>query len=423
MRSSGFSHFRMNAWLHRFTFLTALATLALIGIGGLVTSHGVGMAVPDWPTSFGYNMFFFPVSKWVGGIRYEHSHRLLASVVGVLVVGLTRWLGGRRSRLPLAIVGLIEVLAGLALLRLGPDWQGAGHFLGGIGAIVLFASAIWARNEPAATPLPQLGWLAFVLVQVQGLLGGLRVVLLKDELGIFHATLAQLFFVLLCAIALFTSRWWQGERSRVEGRGPNDGIRSMGGPWFALVGTTTLLIFVQLILGATMRHQHAGLAIPDFPLAYGQVWPAMDAQSVERYNQHRMEITAVNPITSFQIGLQMAHRMVAVLILVMVAVCAWLSGCRLGWAETFSRLGLAWVALILCQAFLGAATVWSNKAADLATAHVLVGALSLAMGALMTILASRGLVLARRSGVASERAEALPQTSFEPRRPAAASLE
>src|SRR2546423_7059093 len=110
------SHFHMNTWLHLFACLTAITTLALIGVGGLVTSHGVGMAVPDWPTSFGYNMFFFPVSKWVGGIRYEHSHRLLASVVGVLIVGLTRWLGGHRARVPLAIVGLIELLSGFALL-------------------------------------------------------------------------------------------------------------------------------------------------------------------------------------------------------------------------------------------------------------------------------------------------------------------
>ena len=57
-------------WLHRFAVLTALATLALIGIGGLVTSHDAGMSVPDWPNSYGYNMFLFPPSKWVGGILY-----------------------------------------------------------------------------------------------------------------------------------------------------------------------------------------------------------------------------------------------------------------------------------------------------------------------------------------------------------------
>ena len=84
-----------NRWLHRFAVLTAGATLALIGIGGLVTSHGAGMSVPDWPNSYGYNMFLFPPSKWIGGILYEHTHRLWASIVGLLVVALIRWLGGR----------------------------------------------------------------------------------------------------------------------------------------------------------------------------------------------------------------------------------------------------------------------------------------------------------------------------------------
>src|SRR2546426_445877 len=64
-------------WLHRFAVLTAGMTLCLIWVGGLVTSHGVGMAVPDWPTSYGYNMFYFPISKWVGGIFYEQTVRVL----------------------------------------------------------------------------------------------------------------------------------------------------------------------------------------------------------------------------------------------------------------------------------------------------------------------------------------------------------
>jgi cytochrome c oxidase assembly protein subunit 15 len=68
--------------------LTALASLALIGVGGLVTSHGAGMAVPDWPTTYGYNMFAFPLSQWVGGIFYEHTHRLVAAGVGLLTTVL-----------------------------------------------------------------------------------------------------------------------------------------------------------------------------------------------------------------------------------------------------------------------------------------------------------------------------------------------
>jgi cytochrome c oxidase assembly protein subunit 15 len=371
--------------LHWFAILTALATLTLVVIGGLVTSHGVGMSVPDWPTTYGYNMFFFPISQWTGGIFYEHTHRLVASGVGLLVVVLTRWLGGRPSRLPLAVIGLAELLAGFALLQLGGSWKGTGYFLSGIGGLVLLAGVVWTHNAPAPGTLPQLGWLAFVSVQIQGLLGGLRVVLFKDEIGIFHATLAQLFFVLTCAIALLTSRWWQNRAARRDNPAMTQASRIASGlqPIFLLV---TFLILGQLILGATMRHQHAGLAIPDFPLAYGQLWPATDSISVTLYNQHRVEITNVNPITAFQVILQMAHRIVAFLILWAVAFSAWTTRRGLGGKHTVSRLALAWFGLICAQILLGAATIWSNKAADLATGHVFVGSLSLALGACLCVI-------------------------------------
>jgi len=371
-----------NRWLHYYAVLTALATLALIGVGGLVTSHGVGMAVPDWPTTYGYNMFFFPVSKWVGGIFYEHTHRLVASVVGLLVVLLTRWLGGRPSRLPLLVIGLAEIIAGLALLRLGTQWHGAGYFLSGIGGLVALASLIWIRNGPAARPLPALGWMAFGTVQLQGLLGGLRVVLFKDELGIFHAALAQVFFVLLCVIALMTSPWWQ--------QLPLAGIGSSASRALSrALALTAVLIIGQLILGATMRHQHAGLAIPDFPSAYGKLWPAMDSTSIDQYNRQRLELFAVNPITAFQIGLQMVHRFVAVLILCGTVTCAWLARRNLAPQGPLRQLTLLWLGLVLIQAFMGAAVIWSGKAADVATAHVLLGALSLALGTTMCIISVR----------------------------------
>src|ERR1041385_4268868 len=97
-RGEGEERADYNAWLHRFALLTAVCTLFLIAIGGLVTSHGAGMAVPDWPNSYGYNMFAFPISKWVGGILYEHSHRLMASLVGLLTSVLALWLWVRETR-------------------------------------------------------------------------------------------------------------------------------------------------------------------------------------------------------------------------------------------------------------------------------------------------------------------------------------
>jgi cytochrome c oxidase assembly protein subunit 15 len=324
-----------NRWLHRFAVLTALATLALIGIGGLVTSHEAGMSVPDWPTSYGYNPFLLPLSRWwhVGNVFYEHSHRLFASGVGLLTTILMVWL--------------------------------------------------WIK-EPRRW-LKWLGVVAFLAVVLQAVLGGLRVILFKDQIGIFHGTLAQLFFVLTCAIAMFTSSWW-GRNENVQS--PKSKVQSVNpGPLLTLqrlLLVTTVLILFQLVLGATMRHQHAGLAISDFPLAHGRLWPATDAASVARYNEQRIEITDVNPITAFQIQLQMVHRVAALLILVAVAFCGWRAR-----HTRVARFSIFWLGLIIVQASLGAATVLKDKAADVATAHVLVGALSLATGAILSIVAVR----------------------------------
>lgn len=400
-----------NPWLNRFAVVTAFTTLVLVGIGGLVTSKEAGMSVPDWPTSYGYNMFFFPISQWAGGIFYEHTHRLVASIVGVLVVALTRWLGGRRARMPLAIVGAIEVVAGFALLRMDPRLSGAGHFLSGIGGVVLLGAVVWARNEPAKSPLWQLGWLAFALVQIQGLLGGLRVVLFNNQIGIFHAALAQIFLVLLYAIALFTSSWWRDLPARVATIADRKGLRQ-------LFLFTTVLIFTQLILGATMRHQHAGLAIRDFPLAYHKLWPPVDAASVASYNQTRLDVNDPNPITAFQIVLQMAHRVVALLIFCAVAFAAWAARRQSGARHPLARLSFAWLGLILLQITLGAVTIWSNKAADIATAHVVAGALSLVTGSLLTIVSFRVLMPACAAVRAAAESEQAP---FVPRNPAASS--
>lgn len=320
-----------NPWLHRFIILTAVVTLALIGVGGLVTSHGAGMAVPDWPTTYGYNMFFFPLSQWIGGIFYEHSHRLVASLVGLLTTVFAVWLALREDRK-------------------------------------------WIRWT---------GLAAFLLVVVQGLLGGLRVTLFKDEIGIFHATLAQVFFVLVCSLALFTSPWW----NRVgEDYDNASGLPSSVTPWL-LAGTVA--VFVQLILGATMRHQHAGLAVPDFPLSYGQWWPPMDAGSVEQMNRSRMDARDFNPITPFQIGLHMAHRIGAALTLTLVSLAAWKARQALGGKHVISRLSNGWAIVILGQAALGVATVLTNKAADIATAHVIAGAFSLSLGSVVTLMSAR----------------------------------
>ena len=383
--------FKYHPALHRFAILTAIATLGLIALGGLVTSKGVGMAVPDWPNTYGYNMFFFPVSQWVGGIFYEHTHRLVASSVGLLTSILALWLYGRNARKLMRWMGLILVFLGiLTLVAARHRWADA-VVLGVTGLAFASASLVWPACAPAPRWLRRLGVVAFFAVVAQGILGGLRVTAIKDELGIFHGTLAQLFFTLLCALALFTSRWWQESSA---GR-PKLPFRISRADVFFIVATG--LIFLQLVLGATMRHQHAGLAIPDFPAAYGRVWPQTDPAAIERYNQQRLEVLAAKPITAFQVQLQMAHRLTALLILTAVMARAIQAGRRLGWQDLRTKLSLAWSGLILVQGTLGAWTIWSNKAADIATAHVIGGTLSLATGIILCILAAHYSVAAPQS--------------------------
>ncbi len=402
----------MNADRYRFPFalLTALATLGLVCMGGLVTSKGVGMAVPDWPTSFGYNMFALPVNQWFhGGVFDEHTHRLWASSVGLLVVLLTRWMGGSPARKPLAMVGALEVLAGVSLLRLGPEWRGGGAFLASIGGVVVLAAAIPGLRIPAGGVLPRLAWAAFMLVQVQGLLGGLRVVLdkalvghvtLGTLFGLVHGCLGQTFFVLLGVIALLSSPWW----ARLPAHGDVNGRPEVRGLLLA-----TGLVALQLVLGASMRHQHAGLAILDFPLAYGRWWPLTDPESVARYNQVRMDESTV---TAFQIQLQMLHRLGAVAAVVAILTMTVRVGSRFGWASPLGRGVVVWSGIALAQFTLGMLTIWTNKAADVATAHVAGGASLLLLGTAL-ILTARRLTMSASAGTEPSRILGLPRAALQ----------
>src|SRR5437660_11524467 len=210
LTSSAVTDRHSGAWFNRFAWFTAFSTLLLICSGRMVTSKGVGLAVPDWPTTFGYNMFFFPVSKWIGGIFFEHTHRLIASAVGFLTIILTTWLWRSEPRK-------------------------------------------WVRN---------LGIIALGAVLLQGVLGGLRVTMLKDEIGIFHACLAQAFLGLVVVIVLVTSKFWRALSDTAADPKKFAPIKT-------IAIAATVAIYVQLALGATMRHQHRDLAILDFPTANG----------------------------------------------------------------------------------------------------------------------------------------------------------
>jgi cytochrome c oxidase assembly protein subunit 15 len=313
-------HARSTAWLNRFAWFTAIATLLLICSGGMVTSKGVGLAVPDWPTTFGYNMFLFPVSKWVGGIFFEHTHRLIASTVGFLTIFLAVWVWRGRDRQSLRNFSLIAV-AGVVL---------------------------------------------------QGILGGLRVTMLKNEIGIFHACLAQAFLGLIVVIALMTTNFWPALSNVVVD------LKKFA-PLKTLALATTIAIYVQLALGATMRHQHRDLAILDFPTANGAWIPETSPNMLAQLNSWR-DAHGYSDVTAFQIWLQMAHRFLALIIAFAV-----LAFCLRVWRDArgiaaLRRLSIWWVALLFLQLTLGAWTIWSNKAADIATAHVAVGAIMLSFG-------------------------------------------
>jgi cytochrome c oxidase assembly protein subunit 15 len=285
-------------------------------------------------------MFLLPVSKWFSqmDIFQEHTHRLIASTVGFLTIGFLAFIFWKDSR-------------------------------------------GWMRT---------LGVLALVAVVIQGVLGGLRVVEVNTVFGIFHGCLAQAFFTLICLMSLFTSRWWA--------------ITSAEQAWRAapvpaylprILVVLTSAIFLQLTLGATMRHahigkEHLGLAVPDFPLAYGQMWPDTSPAAMERINAPRdNEPEAVYPITKAHIHLHMMHRIMAVLLVLSTgAYCVFMLQYR-RMPSVLRKSALIWATLVFLQFCLGAATIWTGKAADIATMHVAVGTLLMMTGAVQTAMAYR----------------------------------
>jgi heme a synthase len=147
----------------------------------------------------------------------------------------------------------------------------------------------------------------------------------------------------------------------------------------------TVIIYLQLALGASMRHEHAGLSIPDFPRAYGKWIPDTSPEAVAKINVERETELNLPRTSAAQIWLQMAHRGVAVLVLISVAGCAYIAWqLRHKLSVSVLRAATIWSFLIVIQIILGMYTIWTRKAADVATTHVAVGAISLVWGALLT---------------------------------------
>ena len=371
-----------NRWLHRFACGLAVATLILVALGGVVTTKGVGMAVPDWPTTYGHHMFFFPFSHWYAGIFDEHSHRVWASIVGILAAVFAIWAWARDSAGRARWFGVMAMVAGLALVGVRKPTM----FV--IVAGLCVAAIAWAvpRALRDSNRLRWLGAIMFAAVIIQGVLGGLRVVLdghgWGTEFGIFHGVLAHLFFLLVCSLALITSeKWSRMARSELSSQ---IGVRLRN---VLLAGT--VLVFIQLLLGATMRHQHQGLAVPDFPLAYGKVWPAIDVASVADYNAHRMEAAGEHPITSFHIVIHMLHRLngfAALFFILGTAVAVWR---KTKAGSALRKLAGAWSIAVCLQAVLGILTIWSQRKVDVTTAHVALGAVTFMLGWFLILVTGR----------------------------------
>ena len=185
-----------NPWLHRYTILVAVATFLLVIAGALVTSNDAGLSVPDWPTSFGT----FRMPRMVGGIMYEHGHRMIAGTVAILTVILALWLWRSDCRR-------------------------------------------WVRR---------LGASAVLAVVAQAVLGGITVLhFLPPPISVAHACLAQLFFCTIVSLAVFTQAAWRWDETKIEDPS-HPPLRRVA------VGTT-VAIFIQLMLGAAFRHHGFGV--------------------------------------------------------------------------------------------------------------------------------------------------------------------
>jgi cytochrome c oxidase assembly protein subunit 15 len=281
--------------LHRFATFVAACTVLLLLAGSLVTSTDSGLSVPDWPTSYGWNMFTFPPSKWVGGIFYEHGHRLIASSVGFLTIILAAWLWFVDPR--------------RWMRRLG---------VAALGAVIL-----------------------------QGVLGGITVLFfLPRAISSAHAGLAEVFFCMTIAIALLTSQGW------IRG---DDAVDD---PALRRVATAAAaVIYVQILVGAVMRHSHAGLAIPDFPWMFGHLVP-------DHWDP--------------KIAVHFAHRVGALLVtLAVIATSAHVLYHHRA-QRRLARPAMLILGLVAVQVTLGALTVLTRRDVWINSVHLVCGALVLA---------------------------------------------
>lgn len=301
-------------WFHRFAVVWSASTIFLLLAGAFVTSTGSGLAVPDWPLSYG--MVFPPM---VGGIFYEHGHRLVATSIGFLTV--------------------------------------------------LFAFTAYFV-EPRRW-VRRLSYFAVFLVCFQGALGGLTVLLLlPPAVSTLHAFTAQTFFSTTVVLALATSRAWIEEPAIPFASTP----APKGVATAKLAFITTGAFFLQLVLGATMRHHQAGLAIPDFPLHFGRILP---------------------PLWSLPVTLHFAHRTFAYVVTALTLLLAMGVLRDFPTRPRWCRFAGFLSSLVLVQFALGVSVVWFHRPPWLASVHLVVGAMCLGTSVALSAEIVRALRAAR----------------------------
>jgi len=366
----------INPWLSRFAKLLVASTFCLIFLGGMVTSVNAGLSVPDWPTSYGYNMFTFPISRWVGGVFFEHTHRLLATCVGLMMTVLVAWIWRNRWAVPAALVVCFVATGAVAIaLPHLPALSGPAHAL--TRGLIIMHVNIWSfaaafvvmlltserdRWRYGEAWLQWLGFGAFLLVCVQGTLGGLRVTEVSTVLAMIHACTAQAFLCLTVVMAAALSPWWQ--TAAFPTRASRQGVPAVKGLAWTLVGA----VYCQLMIGAVMRHLHAGLSIPTFPLAFGQIIP---------------------PMLNERVALNFAHR-VGALIVTLLTIAVVVTVCTVARRhERLWRAAIGLACVVAIQIVLGAYVIWEAREPVITSLHVVNGAGVLTMSLLLALRATK----------------------------------
>lgn len=323
-------------WLRYFSKFLCGLTLCLIFLGGQVKSHEAGLAVPDWPLTFGQNPVTYPVSDWVGGVFHEHFHRLFAGFVALLTMVMAGWLYFK---------------APLRWLK-------------------------WA------------GGLAVLAVLLQALLGGLTVIFqLPTLVSSSHALLAQTFLVITVVIAYGLSKERRSRLEEPEEEGENFHFRPLLKLSWVIIG----LVYLQLFLGAIMRHTGSGLAIPDFPTVAGRWLPILNESALRWVNDWRFENQnyaigmPMADVNLAQMWIHFSHRLGALILLVAVLYLVWRAqGEDALPARIWKSISLLFV-LIAVQISLGMFTLWTLKEPFVTSLHVVTGAGILATSVLLTL--------------------------------------